>query len=472
MQTFFAFVISAICFTTLNAQNNISNSFSSTNKVNRYAYTNGNTSLEKWFGNDKFLDSAKTYHKNGKLNEVFHYKEHRLHGTAYKYNHFGEKLTTWVFNMDTLLSRTDHILIYNEKDKAKKQILYKRLDSVNAILRVNPKNTRSKYLRARYRYFLNNQLLALKDLFWQRYRLIRNAKKRKKAPNKKAFSRIYDRLGSIYSDLEMKNHASQYKHAALRGDSTNNRLRYNLAAYFFKIEDYKLAEHYLNSVLKEKPDHAFAHRLMAAIHTDYEDYEKAKYHIDLAFPKEKNLLKYGFANVTRDIRTQRGFIKHKLGDSKSGIADLQEAIRLNDKNAFAYRNLGIVYADIGENESACFNLKKAKALDYELMNNRDDIQSYINAVCNTDTNTTRSSSTLFTLKNKPFVYPNPTKGSITVKNIAFDTFNYTIHNFSGSLVANGTSNGQSVNLQALASGVYILNVFKDGENQTFRVVRD
>lgn len=65
------------------------------------------------------------------------------------------------------------------------------------------------------------------------------------------------------------------------------------------------------------------------------------------------MIKYDHGGIQRDIRTLRGFILHSLGQSKIGIEDLKEAIRLNEDNSFAHRNIGAVYYDLGEYKLAC-----------------------------------------------------------------------------------------------------------------------
>lgn len=45
------------------------------NKVHRHYYKDKVVSVEVWRGTDKIVDSLKTYHDNGKLNEIFYFDD-------------------------------------------------------------------------------------------------------------------------------------------------------------------------------------------------------------------------------------------------------------------------------------------------------------------------------------------------------------------------------------------------------------
>jgi Tfp pilus assembly protein PilF len=468
----FLLVLVNLVFVYTTAQNTLKTT-SLQNSLERYTYKNGKTSYERWY-KGKTTDSIKSYYKTGQLDEVFYFKNDKYHGNAYKYNIEGQKLTTWTFNNGQLIKRIDHKLRFNKKDILKKKQTYRELDSLNALLITNPKDRKSRFQRIYIRYYLGDNILTLRDLKWLEQGMDNLAKRKNKTYYTKTQSKTYDRLKSVYSRLGMRNHACHYAHKAIKNAPKNNRLLYNFGAYLYSIGDYRLAEHYLNRALSTWPTHSFSHRILAIIYTKYEDYEKAKYHIDIAFSKEKNLLKYGFANIDRDVRTQRGFILHKLGETENGIIDLKEAIRLNKNNSLAHRNLGVLYHDIGANEQACYYFQKAKTLHYQALYGVKELNDYIQASCNSNTTSkteTRSPQPINPNK-KPFIYPNPTTGIIHVKHIPFNNFNYTVFNYTGSLVYRGVSNGNTLNISKLQQGVYIVNISKDTHKETFRVIKE
>ncbi|HJR99450.1 MAG TPA: hypothetical protein VJ780_00840, partial [Flavobacterium sp.] len=52
------------------SNNNINNTI-----VHRHYYKDKVVSVEIWRGTDKLIDSIKTYHNNGKINEIFYFDE-------------------------------------------------------------------------------------------------------------------------------------------------------------------------------------------------------------------------------------------------------------------------------------------------------------------------------------------------------------------------------------------------------------
>ena len=56
------------------------------NRVKRIFYRDSVLAVERWYGNDKKLDSLKTYYKSGELDEDFHYKNGLFDGLSYKFN--------------------------------------------------------------------------------------------------------------------------------------------------------------------------------------------------------------------------------------------------------------------------------------------------------------------------------------------------------------------------------------------------
>ncbi len=134
-----------------------------TNKVHRHYYKDKVVSVEVWKGTDKITDSLKTYHNNGKLNEVFYFDDKgRRNSNCFQYNSLGEKLVSWNFSHGKLLSRTDHKLPFNNKEteeNAKKHL--QLLAELNAKTNYNPVNINDLFKRGNLRARLGNKTLAL-----------------------------------------------------------------------------------------------------------------------------------------------------------------------------------------------------------------------------------------------------------------------------------------------------------------------
>jgi len=59
----------------------------------------------------------------------------------------------------------------------------------------------------------------------------------------------------------------------------------------------------------------------------------------------------------------RGLSRYRLGDQQGGLADIQRGLELDDRNAYGYRNLGIIRSEEGKLEEARELFLKAKELD-------------------------------------------------------------------------------------------------------------
>lgn len=177
---------------------------------------------------------------------------------------------------------------------------------------------------------------------------------------------IYSRLSTIYSRFENDNLSINYKLMAIQIDPAETRHYFNLGAYLAtEAHDYRLAIYYLNEVERRFPNHNFAHWVSGYTYLELEEYDKAVANIDIAFQNEANLYENGYGNEESDLRTIRGLAYHKLGKTDLGITDLNEALRINDKNSVANKYLGIVYYDLGQSQKACEYFQKARALGYE-----------------------------------------------------------------------------------------------------------
>ena len=460
------FILFLCSVLSLKAQNSETNS----NDVKRYFYRDSVMSMERWYGHDKKIDSLKTYYKTGELDEVFYFKKTKFHGTSFKFNKTGDIITSWTFKSGKLLNRKDFIVDYNKKNEQEVKGLHVKLKEVKKQINKHPIKLGYRYQLAHIRYKLGNRTLALNEYTKIERVLIRNFKGIDQEIINKKLANIYDAKGSIYASYEKDDTALDYKFKATTADPDNTRLIFNLGAYLYTVQSYRLSKIYLEKALEKWPNHAFTHRILAAYYSDFENYEQAKYHIDIAFSREKNLLKYGDSRLERDIRTLRGFISHNLGDSESGIKDLNEVISLNKNNSFAYRNLGEVHFDLGNYKLACKYLKIAKELGYKKIHDRYDLQPFLEVSCNNASKL--SIEDIPKLAEKPFIYPNPTKGKLNVKNINYTSFDYLVFDHSGKLVSQGGSHNKTIDISNLPSGVYVLKVINNNTSETFRVIRE
>lgn len=421
--------------------------------VKKYFFRDGIPSKEYWYNAEhKKIDSLKTYYSTGKLNEVFYYNNGRCQGKCYKYSRDGKLMVTWDFENGILQERTDHFILFNEKNETKIKTYHNKLKELNAKLKRTPRSIKLQYQRAIIRSRLGNHVLALRT-FKNIARIYKKIEKKREIPAK-FYGNLYDNIGSIYANYEMDNHAIHYKFLAVKRNPEQTRLKYNLGGYLVDLKLYDLAEEYLNEVLEVWPNHAFTHRALAVMYSDLKKYKTAKKHIDIAFSKEAQLLKLGSAFYTRNIRTTRGLILHKLGDSEQGILDLEEAIKINKDNAFAYRNLGVVYNDLKQYEQSCKMLQKAKSLGYEEKYDFEDLNSLMKVSCN------RKSAKEIKLfkKEKPIVFPNPAVNEITLKGVDDPNFKYKLYSFDARLVKTGSAEGYKIEITNLSAGLYLLNV--------------
>lgn len=435
-------------------------------KIARVFYNDSILAIEKWYGNDKKTDSIKSYYKSGELDEEFYFFNGRLHGLSYKFNKRGEKVTTWGFKNGRLLKRTDHIIEFNKKTEEKAKRYHKKLKETNIAIKKNPKSTKLRFQRARIRRYLGNYTLALND-FKKIEKKMLKLQKTKELP-KKLVGSVFDHLAGIYSYYEMENHTIHYKVKAIIASPKESRLYYNLGNYLVKNKYYRLGTTFLNRAIEMVPGHSFANWGLSAAYTDLDDYEKAMTCVNIAFKNETTLYERGIGNSERDLRTIRGYLYHKLGESDKGILDLEEALNINSNNTFALRNLGVIYHDLGDYNTSCELLEKAKRLGYEKIHDRYDLQSYLDYSCDNKVSERKP----IKFSELPYVYPNPAIDKVNIKNFNFENFNYRIFNFESELMVQGKAKNKTVNISNLKIGLYILEIEVDGVINTFKIVKE
>ncbi|WP_139959348.1 T9SS type A sorting domain-containing protein [Flavicella sediminum] len=429
-------------------------------------YKDGKAARIKWYGDDQLIDSLKTYHKSGNLNEILYYKEGRFDGHFKQYNDKGNLTTEWIFSQGKLVERTDHILAFSTKTEERNKKALASLKSINKRITNGEKNFGLIFTRTSLRNKLGNNSLALHELKILE-RIVAKYSPEKNKKYHKVVAAIYDRLGGIYGLYDMENHAIQYKHKAIKASPKQSRLFHNLGSYLAMNGSYDLGIAYLNKAVEMVPNHSFAHWVLGITYSDLGKYEEAMEHTQIAFKNEKSLYRLGIGQPERDLRTTRGLLYHKLGETEKGIQDLQDALSINKENSFAMRNLGVVFYETEKYAQACELLNKSKSLYYESKHRKEDLQEYLDLACSEE------SKVVFNLNSTlPLVYPNPAVDFIEILNYDVQNFEYEIYAFDAKLVQKGTAQGVQLNISELGTGLYILKIPGKEKTISLRIIKN
>lgn len=423
-------------------------------KVERFYFKDGLISLEKFYNKKNKLDSLKSYHKSGELNEIFYYRKGKYHGTCKKFSRTGVHNISWIYVKGELQKRIDHEMDNNIHNEDKRIAIRDQILEANLKLKKKSNDINLIYHKAYLHYQLNETTLAL-DGFLKVEKHIQKSGSVTSGNSSKFEASLYDAMAGVYTSYEMRNLVLHYKYKAVKASPKQNRLYYNLGAYLTSIKSYRLGIAFLNKTLEMAPKHSFAHWALGNTYTDLERYELAMEHINIAYEREANLYKHGFGTAERDVRTTRGFLYHKLGQSEKGIEDLKEALDINPDNSYAYRNLGIIYTDLENYELACEHLNKSKSLGYIQKHDNNDINDYLTIACERKT-PEHSKETPFNLL--PYLTPNPAGFMIKVENYAFQNFEYTVLDYTSKIVQQGKANMNEIQIYDLKPGVYVLNI--------------
>lgn len=443
--------------------------------VNKAFFKNGLPSREAYVGANNKLDSVKTYHIVGGLDERFYFDENGLpNGLCQKFSSEGKLKTTWLFKKGVLIKRTDLFKEYNQKNKAKTEENYANIAKNNELLKADPNNYMLLYSRAVSRIYLGDNLLAEADFLGFRYQLeglMANPHEAKKFPTiNRDLAEIYSRLSAIHSRFEDENMEIFFKLRAIQTEPEEVRHYFNLGACLAtQVQDYRLAIFYLDEVIRRFPGHNFAHWSLGYCYLQLEEYDKAIKNINVAFENEANLYENGYGTAEQDLRTIRGLAYHKLGKTDLGIADLKEALKINPKNSVAYKYLGIVYDDLNQKDKACECFQKARTLGYEKKYYNKELESFIKNACTTTSENKKM--TEIGVKDLPYIAPNPAENTVEVFNLPSGDLKFEIYTVTSKLILEGISSTQTIDVSGLASGFYILNISKDGKMNSFKLIK-
>lgn len=445
----------------------------SAENVSRYFYDDHVVSVEIWYGPDQKPDSTKTYYSNGKLNEIFFYDDKGLKDSnAFQYNKQGEKLVTWNFSHGKLVSRTDHKLPFNkDKEETVKKAL-KLMTEINIKTNYNPTKVNDLFNRGVLSISLGNTTLALEDLKKVEYSIDKDPKNKDivltdSLDKKRSVfrSKLYDRLANIYASLEMDSFAFHYCYKAIKNAPDDLRILYNFAILLQRRKSNDLARFYLEKIVAQKPDHAHARWALGILYSDLGEYQKAMESITIAFKNEKTIIDKSVGYGGRDLRTTRGLIYHKLGESERGIADLKYVLDMDKNNSYAMKNLGIIYLDQLKYKEACELFQKANELNYALVYDEVDLPSLSESACN-------NVQPEVTAVKKPYVFPNPAQTTISVENLKSKNFDFEFFDFESKSALKGKTSDGTINVIALTSGFYILKVTVEDVVETFKVIKE
>ncbi|TYA92286.1 tetratricopeptide repeat protein [Seonamhaeicola marinus] len=430
----------------------------SKNKSSKSFYNDGLVLKEVFYNTKGHKDSLKTYHNTGKLNEVFYYKNNKYHGTCYQLNKKGDTLVVWQFQDGILKKRTDHNLDFNKINERSIKMAQSRLQESIKLFE-NDFGVYGRIEIARHRFKLKHYTLALDELL----------KLEKESLTPRSKMGIYEMLANIYSSYENEEAAIHYKVKAINVAAKKTRLEYNLAAYLLHAKSYNSAQHYFDIVLKTWPKHSFSHWTLGKYHSDKGEYEKALEHINIAYKQEQNIINYSSNTSFTDVKTIKGFIHHKLGDSKLGIQFLLKAIKEKPNNSYAYRSLGIIHSDLGEHAKACAYLKKSRELGYEKAFDKNDLEYYIMLSCN-DTTIEKPDSTL--IENELVdLNVEEDQNAIELSDYSSNQFEYQILNHNKKIIRKGSTENKIVNIGNLSSGYYTLKVLNTSNPKNFNFIR-
>jgi len=444
------------------------------NTVHRHYYKDKVVSVEVWKGTDNIIDSLKTYYSNGKLNEVFYYDDKGYKNSiANQFDKHGEKIVSWNFSYGKLLSRTDHKMPFNKETIEGAKMRLQLLTELNTKTNYNPININDLFKRGNLRSGLGNKTLALDDLKKVEWIVNKNEKDTTKVlpdsikSNREKFkSNLYDLIANIYVNLEMENYAYQYFYKAMTAAPKDNRVLYNFASFLQQKKSFELARFYLEKIIKEKPEHAHARWGLARLYSDIGECNKAMESINYAFKYEKVIIERTNGYGSRDLRTTRGLLYHKLGESEKGIQDLKEALKMDKDNSYAMKNLGIIYLDQKKYNEACQLFEKAKTLDYTLEYDENDLDALLENACN------RVEPEIVIASPKPFVFPNPATTIISIQNYDFKRFDFELFDFESTSVLKGSTTNGSIDVSRLNPGFYILKLFNTDSPQTFKIIKE
>lgn len=483
-------------------------------KVEQHYYKGGELVRENYIGPEKTIDSIKTYYLSGQIDEKFYFnKKGQLDGLGQKMSEDGKLMATWLYNKGVLKERKDYLKKpSNIKTKPQVDFNYNNIKRSDSLLKIRPNNLELIFSKACSQNYLGENILSEMDFLFLKTTLENALAKtspknsQSKTDINKKLADIYGRLSTVCNRFNDQLLSLEYHFKAVQADPTSNIHLYNLgAAFATEVEDYRLALFYLNQVVKERPNHNFANWVLGLVYLELEEYQKSLDCLNIAFKSERGLYENGYGNVESDLRTIRGLVYHKLGKTDLGITNLNKALEINDKNAVAYKHLGIIYQDLGDNQKACEYFQKSLEMDYEKKYPKRSLAYFITKTCNVtkpiavnpaknepeiksaikventvaiiaennqeNENQKSIAVTETPAKDLPYIAPNPAEDFVEVFNFDGSNYDFTIYNVAGSQILKGIAKLNIIQVSDIPSGLYILIIEKQGKTQRFKLLK-
>lgn len=128
----------------------------------------------------------------------------------------------------------------------------------------------------------------------------------------------------------------------------------NLSFLLMEEHDYRRAIELGQRLLKLEPGNIGAHNNLAYGYAESGQYREA---VSIG---EKGLKLRGDIKVIAALNNNIGYARAMLGDHKKGLEEIQESIRKNPSNPFAYFNKGRIYIELKQNGLACAAFRQAR----------------------------------------------------------------------------------------------------------------
>ncbi|NIJ45214.1 tetratricopeptide (TPR) repeat protein [Wenyingzhuangia heitensis] len=432
-------------------------------------FRNGQVSCVSWYNNHQKLDSLKTYYRTGQLNESFYYDaKSEFNGRCSQYNEDGSVKTKWLFEHGEMIKRVDDNIKYTDKNKVYILNKISSLEQINMDIKLyeNKKNTYYKGLvfkRAKLRGQLNENTLALHDYIL----IIKEWELKKETPGtKKMLSHLYDEIAGFYAKLDIVDIGIHYKLKAIRTNPTENRLNYNLGAYFNYVNQLDLALHYLYKTTNKAPRHPFANWGLGMAHIKLGNYEKAIEHLNICFSNEESLHRLTTGAADEGIRALRGTAYANLGKVKEAKKDLIDAIDLKQDNSYAMFQLGLLYYKTGNEKKAKKWMTKAKKLGYDKKHYDTSIDYYLSIGC------IKEKENLPAKVIAPSLALNPIQTDTYLLDSDLHDFDFYVYDYLNELVYYGKSKDQNINLEKLKPGFYILKIKSEPKEISIKIIKE
>lgn len=165
---------------------------------------------------------------------------------------------------------------------------------------------------------------------------------------------ILNYLGLIQLNEKNFASASQYFSDAHKADDRNPEYCFNLASAYFLNGWLDEALTFFNQAICLDPDNINYHYSLAYFYYQKQDYDKALYELDFINSIEQH---HTLSNVLRAMITA------KNGDIFAAKNQLEEFIKYNEPDDFAYSELSKIYKELSQNEQAKKMMEQAHELN-------------------------------------------------------------------------------------------------------------